>query len=302
MKKKKKILAGLLSLLIIALGSIGLTACQGECLHEWGEWTVKTAATCTRSGVKQSTCYICGKTKDREIEPTGHTPHEDDGDCTTAITCRDCGIVLTPGNPSHVGGTANCQHGAICEVCGTEYGEPTPHTGEVIWIKHTDCHYQVYACCHTHVTEPEAHTIVDGVCTVCGYKPGVSVSSEEVVVGQSQVSLTLSLDDNPGIVGMTVTIEYSDALVLTDAQSGVALNVLEFTKPETFTSGCTLLWDGIYVEDEDIVSGEFLTLTFDVSNTPVGSYNVLFTIKAYDNDLQPVSLAISGGTITINNN
>lgn len=82
----------------------------------------------------------------------GHTPAQDDGDCTTEVLCRYCGAV-TIAAKSHTfgeggsnddgthtvrctnagctvtktencsGGTAYCSQKAICTVCGSEYGD-----------------------------------------------------------------------------------------------------------------------------------------------------------------------------------
>lgn len=42
-------------------------------------------------------------------------------------TCKDCGYVC-----AHKGGTANCTHKAVCEVCGEEYGEVNPTVHETL--------------------------------------------------------------------------------------------------------------------------------------------------------------------------
>ena len=102
-------------------------------------------ATCT----SPKTCSVCGAT---DGEALGHTPNEDDGDCTTAILCRvctevtsagkashdseaddgdcttevtcsECGVVTTEARKEHTGGTATCGAKAVCESCGTAYGE-----------------------------------------------------------------------------------------------------------------------------------------------------------------------------------
>ena len=82
----------------------------------------------------------------------GHTPAQDDGDCTTEVLCIYCGTVVTAAK-SHTfgeggsnddgthtvhctnadctvtktencsGGTAYCSQKAICTVCGSEYGD-----------------------------------------------------------------------------------------------------------------------------------------------------------------------------------
>ena len=74
------------------------------------------------------TCTDCGKIM---VEAkASHTPGEDDGDCTTDITCKDCGKAVTEGADSHTGGTATCEEKAKCSVCGTEYGEALGHNDE----------------------------------------------------------------------------------------------------------------------------------------------------------------------------
>ena len=73
-----------------------------------------------------TTCNTCGKTRTTE-----HTPNEDDGDCTTAITCSVCGTLTTPAKDNHTGGTATCGAKAVCESCGTAYGEIDPNNHDL---------------------------------------------------------------------------------------------------------------------------------------------------------------------------
>ena len=49
--------------------------------HTFGEWTVKTEATCTETGIKQQTCSVCGKVNTKEIPLIDHTDENDDGIC-----------------------------------------------------------------------------------------------------------------------------------------------------------------------------------------------------------------------------
>ena len=41
-------------------------------------------------------------------------------------------VVVTVTVTEHTGGTATCLHGAVCSVCGKEYGEKAPHRTEKI--------------------------------------------------------------------------------------------------------------------------------------------------------------------------
>lgn len=74
-----------------------------ECAHDWSEWTVTKAPTCTEAGLETRTCYVCGETETREIAATGHTWDEgvttkqptetEDGEMT--YTCTVCGETRT---------------------------------------------------------------------------------------------------------------------------------------------------------------------------------------------------------------
>ena len=59
--------------------------------HTW------TEATCTAP----KTCSVCHATEGSAL---GHSPNADDGDCTTAITCSGCDMVMTPAKPAHTPG------------------------------------------------------------------------------------------------------------------------------------------------------------------------------------------------------
>ena len=61
-----------------------------------------------------------------------HTPEADDGDCTTALICSACGETVVEAKESHTTeldeNKATCQHGDICDLCGSEYGATDPHS------------------------------------------------------------------------------------------------------------------------------------------------------------------------------
>ncbi len=105
------------------------TATEGSALGH--EWTTPDVDLCE----VQSTCSRCGVTDGENKE---HTPSEDDGDCTTAITCSDCGTVTTPARDNHTGGEATATELAICEVCSQPYGELAIPKITGVVIKNTD--------------------------------------------------------------------------------------------------------------------------------------------------------------------
>ena len=95
MKKTKKFLVGLLSLAIMLVCPLTLTACKKECKnHTWGEWTVTTEATCTENGEKTRKCSKCPKKDTETIEALGHNYgdaiyefSQDKLTCTASRTC-----------------------------------------------------------------------------------------------------------------------------------------------------------------------------------------------------------------------
>ena len=84
-----------------------------------------------------------------------HENAVDDGDCTTAVICSDCGETTVEANENHTGGTATCTEQAKCEVCGTAYGDLAAHNQDGV-VEHKDA-----SCTETGV--------VGGTyCTACG--------------------------------------------------------------------------------------------------------------------------------------
>lgn len=70
--------------------------------HKYGEWTVKTAATCALPGVKEATCKECSYKATESIPKTDHVKEEIPAvaaTCTTAGStvgnkCKNCGVVI----------------------------------------------------------------------------------------------------------------------------------------------------------------------------------------------------------------
>ena len=154
------------ALVILFAFCILLTACGNKCEHTYDnacdatcneceetrevgahDWS---AATCTAP----KTCKICGATDGNAL---GHTPENDDGDCTTAVTCTACDTVIVEAKTAHdhsgewlsdadghwhacksdgctvivektghEGGTQTCL-GYQCEICNGWYGEKLEH-------------------------------------------------------------------------------------------------------------------------------------------------------------------------------
>lgn len=335
MKSKIRLLAGVVCLLVVAVCVLALSACGSkECEeHKWGSWSITTGATCTTDGVNGRTCLECGATETNVLPAKGHSPVTSGIGCEAKSTCSACGEVLEGGAATHVGGTATCTSPAVCTICNMPYGELGAHTGGTAtcsaqavctlcstpygeldpethsgtaWVKDRSTHSSVCSGCSASLSETEDHTTIDGICTVCGFAPTVEGAYAEAVIEESatediEVELTISIEDNPGILGLSLTLEYNEALfTLTEAANGSALEVLDFSAPDTLGSGATFIWDGLYLEEDDIVDGDILTLTFTVSaSAPAGEYAILLRASAINNDLAPIVIAFESAKIVV---
>lgn len=134
-----------------------------------------------------------------------------------------------------------------------------------------------------------------------------AILAENVITnpGDNSVEVAVRIQNNPGILGMTLSISYdSRVLTLTDVKNGDAVkNTLTLTKPGRFESPCRFVWDGVELTNKDIQDGEILVLTFDVADTaPAGTYPiVVFSSQGeiVDNMLSPVDVRFQNGNIMI---
>lgn len=109
-------------------------------------------ATCTNRAV----CETCGR-EYGELNPANHSGTL--GDWQTSDTehwqVYSC-CKVEANRAAHSGGTADCQHKAVCTTCGGKYGDvaPTNHTGtQGEWKSDGDKHWKEYSCCGVKVAE-----------------------------------------------------------------------------------------------------------------------------------------------------
>ena len=135
--------------------------------------------------------------------------------------------------------------------------------------------------------------------------PTFTVESKSANKGEKSVTVAVSVKNNPGILGMTLSVEYDESVMsLVDAQSGAALSdVLNFTKANVLTSGCNFVWDGQDISSENIKNGEILLLTFDIADDALsGSYPISVSYTdgdIIDMNLNIASFEIENGNINI---
>lgn len=172
-------------LLLVLTLVLGLSACGGE----------EPAPTPTEAPSE-------APTEAPTEAPCAHIPDIDD-DCTTATTCKLCGIVLEEGEEAHAfadkmtargdqhgywctregctsakelgyhkGGSADCTSGAICRICGKEYTNKDERYHPSDDCTYTDngdgTHQRVYICCGAVAAQAEKHSYdATGACG-CG--------------------------------------------------------------------------------------------------------------------------------------
>lgn len=133
----------------------------------------------------------------------------------------------------------------------------------------------------------------------------LKVNDSEITNGNN-VEVNVSLENNPGIMGMMISFEYDEkAMKLVKVLNGNVLtdeNGYVFTSPRNMASGCRASW--YTLEDEcTMVSGTVVTLVFEVfDSTQKGSYPV--TIRYNSDDVidmneENLALEIINGQIIV---
>ena len=113
----------------------------------------------------------------------------------------------------------------------------------------------------------------------------ITVKSVNVTPGSNAV-VDLVIENNPGILGMTLNLQYDDTLItLKSVEKGEALIYMTFTTPKDLSSGCRLPWDAEDVKDKDVKDGVIARLTFELSE------------KANIDDVANISVTYDSGAI-----
>lgn len=132
--------------------------------------------------------------------------------------------------------------------------------------------------------------------------PTIIVDTVEAVPG-SEVTVNVSIKNNPGILGATLTLSFGDGLTLTKATSGDnnAFSAMVLTKPGKLVSPCNFVWDGQELTAEDIKDGSLLALTFQVSEEAKLGKTIPIEISydLFDQNLSAVQANVSNGGITV---
>ena len=146
-------------------------------------------------------------------------------------------------------------------------------------------------CIGTPMPEPEPQ--IDG--------PTFIVEKVTASAG-STVSVTVRVENNPGVAGAILTLSFDERLTLKGATAGEAFSYLQYTKPGQFVNPCNFSWDsesGMATDD-----GVVLTLNFEVSDSANVGEELGINLSyrhgdIYDENLDDLDFAIVNGSITV---
>ena len=131
--------------------------------------------------------------------------------------------------------------------------------------------------------------------------PTLVVGNVTTTAGSTNVEVLVEAQNNPGIAGMTLGVEYDESvLTLTKVSSQEVLSGLSFQKPKTYKSGCNLVWYG--TEPDEVIDGTAFKLVFTIdSSAQSGTYPITLTYSTgYDANLGSIEMTVINGSIVIN--
>ena len=134
--------------------------------------------------------------------------------------------------------------------------------------------------------------------------PRIIVSNAEAKPGDT-VFVTATLVNNPGVLGMSVTLSYEEsALELVDVECGEAFaETLTLSHSKTLGNGCVFLWDGENILEEQVLDGSILNLQFKIlENAMTGKYPIMLICSeggTIDNNLEVVDIGVVKGFIAV---
>ena len=158
----------------------------------------------------------------------------------------------------------------------------------------------------THQAQDEINQAEKPVEIVPNTEPTIMVDSVTVKSGKN-VQVIVKIENNPGILGMTLTANYDESfLTLESVENGEAFNgILDLTTSKDLKSGSRFVWDGVDISDDNIKNGTMLIMNFKVSSTAsTGNYPITLTYAdgdIVDKNLSEVAVQIVNGYIAVEN-
>lgn len=216
--------------------------------HDYGEWTQTKAPTCTEKGEEARHCSRCDSSETNEIAPTGHKLVHHDG---KAVTCTEKGWEAYDT-------CENCDYTTYKEISATGHNYMTvvtePTCTEKGFTTHT-CTACGYSCNDSY-TDALGHSYEDGKCTRCGaidpstveiHAGCITVSSEKGRAGE-EVTVSVSIGDNPGITAMKLGIEYDKSKLQLVGFEDAGLEGWYVAENAVWLNGCDSTFNGVMLK------------------------------------------------------
>ena len=301
--------------------------------HTWNAGVVTTQPTHTTYGVKTYTCADCGATKTAQIAKLtehayGDWAKENDEQHKRTCVCGDAqyanhtwnaGVVTM--QPTHTTFGVKTYTCTDCDATKTEQIAKLTEHAYGDWAKENDEQHKRSCACgdvqyENHswdagvVTPYATYDMITYTCSICGGTKTVkedkgsavvSVENATVVAG-NEVTIQVTIKDNPGIAGAKFTLSYDEQLVLLGATNGEAFSVLAYTAPGALSNPCNFLWDSESGESQE--NGIILELRFKVPKSVAPNTKLAINLSyqsgdCYNKDLDDVSVRFENAFITV---
>ena len=144
-----------------------------------------------------------------------------------------------------------------------------------------------------------------GITNASGFSDNTAFTVSSVTANPGEtVDVTVSVNNNPGILGAILDCTYSDELTLVKADSGEAFSAHTMTTSANLSSPCRFTWDAIELGASDIKDGTVLTLTFKVPDNAVPGTQYMVEISSAEGDIVDTNLntvvpKFTAGNITV---
>ena len=139
-----------------------------------------------------------------------------------------------------------------------------------------------------------------------GAETQTAICAKDVVsLPGSTVTMNITVNNNPGIVGCEFTLKWDERLTLKEVSSGDAFSALTFTPPASTTgkTEANFVWDSMSIDVEDIKDGVILSLTFEVDvavNDVVLPITLSYTYgNIQDVNDNPIAVNLTSGSVTV---
>ena len=267
--------------------------------HTGGTATCTEKAVCTvcstaygtvdaNNHIDENTNHIC----DRECGKTDIGTHADSAEDNDHVCDYGCGVILE----DHKGGdgTATCEHGKVCSVCGEYYGDTLEHN-------------------YTYTANDDTNTITAACVNSCGHSQTIELNAPEnaiyngnkieaTVTGADGITYSLTYNADP--VGSGT---YTAILLLGDKQVSLEFTIAKATPSVQNPTANTLTYNGTAqtLVTPGMVDFDEVTMLYKVNDgewvteipkaTNAGTYTVYFKVVGNDNvkDVDEVSFTVT---------